>query len=95
MIIDDGVGLGAVIAGIGGKKATDGKGRKDYGPLKLWTDGLSGLRKKFRLWSDFDEETRREAVRGIRTVVDDMPAELRAEFRNAVRAADKRDKGEV
>lgn len=91
----DPVGLGAVIAGYGGRKATNGKakGKRAEEQLELFTEAWSGLGKRFGYWGRMDTDTRERALPVIRKTVAAMPPELRDELKRAIRAAEKETAG--
>lgn len=79
-IFVDGAGLGALIAGLAGKEATDGKPRPQIKQLALFTEGFRTLRNRFAYWTKFDATERKQALQSIRETVLDMPDDLRAEL---------------
>ena len=93
-------GLGAVLAGIkqilfleaNKEKRPHGGGRPDRieKQLQLFSSSLTGLRTKFEYWQKWDEDTRTEAVKALSPVVEEMPADLLAEFAKAIKLEQKR-----
>jgi len=83
------VGLGAVIAGYGGRKATNGKAKRTEEQLELFNEAWSGLGKRFGYWGKMDTDTRERALPAIRKTVAAMPPDLRDELKRAIRAAEK------
>lgn len=90
----DPVGLGAVIAGYGGRKATSGKakGKRAEEQLELFTEAWSGLGKRFAYWGKMDVDARERALPVVRKAVAAMPPDLRAELRRAITQAEREEK---
>jgi hypothetical protein len=86
---EKGVGLGAVIAGYGGKKATKGAERVDNDQLELFSQALDRINNRSGYWASFDDATKLRLVPMIRKSVAEMPADLRKEFMKALKAADQ------
>ena len=87
----DPVGLGAVIAGYAGRKATSGKakGKRANEQLELFTEALGGLGKRLGYWDKMDVENREKALPVLRKTVAAMPADLRDELKRAIKAAEQ------
>lgn len=88
---DSPIGLGACLAGIAGQKATKDTERKTGAQLDLFTDAWGTLGKRFSYWTKLDDDDRRKAVPVLRQTIKDMPADLRAELKKALAAADRDD----
>ena len=88
---DSPIGLGACLAGIAGQKATKDTERRTGAQLELFTDAWGTLGKRFTYWTKLDEDERRKAVLVLRQTVKDMPADLRAELKKSMAAAERED----
>lgn len=88
---DSPIGLGACLAGIAGQKATKDTERKTGAQLELFTDAWGTLGKRFTYWTKLDDDDRRKAVPVLRQTIKDMPADLRAELKKALAAAERED----
>jgi len=84
-------GLGAVIAGIAGKDSTINQPKVTIGQLALFTEALDKVEVRFKYWQKFKPAERDQAVITIRRTVSHMPAELRAEWLKALKAANKEE----
>lgn len=80
------VGLGAVIAGWGGQKATKSQPKVQTEQLELFEEGFVVLRKRFTYWQKFSDQEKAALRPVIRQVVEDMPEDLRAELAKALKA---------
>jgi hypothetical protein len=83
------LGLGAIIAGIAGLRATGGKHRPEPHQLELFKSGFDTLRTRFSYWQKFGAEQKAECREVIRETVAVMPADLRDELAAALRDAKK------
>lgn len=85
-------GLGAVLAGIAGMKATKGKAKHNPEQLDLFEGAFDVLSKRFVYWQKFDAEDKAKCKEIIRHTVAAMPQDLRAEFAAALREVEKAKK---
>jgi hypothetical protein len=83
------LGLGAIIAGIAGLRATVGKHRPDPKQLELFQCAFDTLKTRFGYWRQFDEAARSQCREVIRSTVAAMPQDLRSELEQAIREAKK------
>lgn len=83
------IGLGACLAGLAGKQATEGKSRNDRPPELLLRAGLSDLRKRAELWDRLDEEARKAVAYDAADTVLAMPEDVRATIIKVLRNAAK------
>lgn len=90
---DKPTGLGAVIAGYGGKASTKGKARnhRQNEQLELFDDAWTTLGKRFVYWGKLQDEERVTVLPRIRSVVASMPADLRQELKKAIRQAEREE----
>lgn len=88
-ILSGEVGLGAAIAGIGGRMATKDQARPQAREVQLFLQGLDTVHKRFSYWTKFSEVEKREASIVLRRTVLDMPEELRKEMARALKEAEK------
>lgn len=82
-------GLGAVLAGIAGMKATKGKGKTNPAQLQLFEEVFDTLTKRFTYWSKFDEESKRKMKPVIVNAIAAMPQDLCEEIEAALKARKK------
>ncbi len=82
------VGLGAVIAGWGGRKTLD-QARKDREQLELFTEGWGRAIRRFSYWAGFDPVARREALGEIRKELAGMEEEERKGLAELLRTVAK------
>ncbi|MFO1461244.1 MAG: hypothetical protein U1G08_17810 [Verrucomicrobiota bacterium] len=87
----DPVGLGAVIAGYAGRKATSGKakGKRSNEQLELFAEAWTGLGKRLGYWEKMDAENKDKVIPILRKTVSAMTPELRDELKRAIKAADQ------
>lgn len=77
-ILNEGKGLGAIIAGIGGQSATKDKPRSTPRQLDLFTDGFKTVAVRVKAsWSKFSDDERAKVRRQIRTDFAATPREFR------------------
>lgn len=86
------IGLGACLAGIAGKLATDGKARRATEQLELFEDAFDILKMRFSYWQKFDTAQKAQMGIVLRKTVAEMPADLRDEFAKALKATNKEAK---
>jgi hypothetical protein len=80
------LGLGAILAGIAGLRATGGKHRPDPKQLELFESAFDTLKTRFSYWKKFDEAARSKCREVIRNTVAAMPHDLRDELAAAIKA---------
>jgi hypothetical protein len=83
---DKPLGLGAILAGIAGLRATGGKHRPDPKQLELFESALDTLKTRFSYWKRFDEAARSKCREVIRSTVAAMPQDLRDELAAAIKS---------
>lgn len=93
-ILLDGSYLGAVLAGIAGRKATKGdkKREKAGGAFTLFREAMQMARNRWRYWGKLDDDNRERAVVELRRTVADMPPDLRAEMKRAIGKVERDEK---
>lgn len=96
MCDDDPISLGAAIAGIKGKQATDGKARNPSrgGRIGLFRDALIGVSGRLKYYERFTDEEKAEATAVVQRTVSMMPPDLRGEFRRAIARAEKEQRAQ-
>jgi hypothetical protein len=90
-ILSGEIGLGACIAGIAGKLATDGKSKRLHEQMELFTDAFDTLKTRFSYWQRFDAKQKAALFPVLKETVAAMPADLREELVKALKAANKND----
>jgi hypothetical protein len=80
------LGLGAIIAGIAGLRATGGKHRPDPKQLELFESAFETLRVRFSYWSKFATDEKSKCREVIRSTVAAMPQDLRDELAAAIKS---------
>lgn len=80
------LGLGAILAGIAGLRATGGKHRPEPKQLELFENAFDTLKTRFSYWKKFDEAARSKCREVIRSTVAAMPQDLRDELAAAIKA---------
>lgn len=88
---DEPISLGAAIAGIAGKKATQGNQRNPSrgGKLGLLIEGLKFSAQRWKHWERLDESEREKAAIAVVKTVAAMPTDLLGEFRRAIARSEK------
>lgn len=87
---DDPAGLGAVIAGIGAKLSPNTANQVKSGQLELFTHAFDTLKTRFTYWEKFTPKQKEQARPEIRAAVAAMPEDLRGEFEQAIKEANKK-----
>ncbi len=82
-------GLGAIIAGLAGRKATKGKERPPSRQLDLFVGGWASVAKRFRYWDEFDASERNTALSRIEDLLAETPEDLRDELAKRLQLARK------
>jgi len=80
------MGLGAILAGISGLRATGGKHRPDPKQLELFESAFETLRVRFSYWNKFATEEKSKCREVIRSTVAAMPQDLRDELAAAIKS---------
>lgn len=83
------IGLGACLAGIAGKDATEGKTRTDRAPEQLIFDGFADLKTRFSRWEKIEPQARRAIAHEAADVFTHLPEEVQDAVLKALRAARK------
>jgi hypothetical protein len=80
------ISLGHILAGWGGFKSTRKVKKRQTSPLDLWNRSFNDLQKRFTTWDKFDSETKATVAARLTPLVESMPAELLAKFRDRIAA---------
>lgn len=83
------IGLGACIAGIAGKEATDGKKRQDRAPQDLIYASINDFRTRFQRWEKIEPQFRKVIANETADTVLALPEEVQASIFRALIAARK------
>lgn len=87
-ILEGEIGLGACLAGIAGKEATDGKARRVGQQLELFSEAFDTLKTRFSYWGNFDSKMKERAYSDIDDTVSAMPGEVREAFKASIKKAE-------
>lgn len=86
LILAGDLGMGAFLAGIAGREATEGKKRQDADPLTLLQRGFKDLTVRFAKWDTFPDTLRSQAANAaVDHVITAWPADVRAKLALALR----------
>ena len=89
------VGLGAVLAGWGGRSTTKGLSKKTVTALEIWSRSLTDLGKRFSSWDKFDLAAKNTVTAHWTSLVEQMPNDLLAKITAKVRTEARRRNAEI